>query len=121
MKLTRLGPLVPALALTLLTSPASLGDQGRGSSGSGSSGSGSRRPDADIAREAVRRGEFLSLERILAIIARDHPGQILEIELEREDGFWEYEVDIVTPEGRVIEITLDPASGRIVDYGDDDD
>lgn len=77
--------------------------------------------DADIAREAVRRGEFLSLNQILAIIARDHPGQILEIELEREDGFWEYEVEIITPGGRVVEITLDPATGRIRDYGDDDD
>lgn len=115
--LTRLAAsLIIALAVIALASPASHGDDPLVMPGSPP-----LRSDADIAREAVGRGEFMSLEQILVIISRDHPGQILGIELEHDDGFWEYEVEIVTPQGRLIEIKLDPANGRILDYGDDDD
>lgn len=78
-------------------------------------------PDYEMARDAVSRGEFLPLEEILAIVSRDHPGQIIEIELEFEDGVWEYEVELVTPDGRLIEIDLDAATGEILEYEEDDD
>ncbi|WP_313349477.1 PepSY domain-containing protein [Paracoccus sp. (in: a-proteobacteria)] len=78
-------------------------------------------PDYEVARDAVGRGEFLPLEEILAIVSRDHPGQIIEIELEFEDGVWEYEVELVTPDGRLIEIDLDAATGEILEYEEDDD
>lgn len=79
------------------------------------------KPDYEMARDAVIRGEFLPLEEILAIVSRDHPGQIIEIELEYEDGVWEYEVELVTPDGRLIEIDLDAATGEILEYEEDDD
>ncbi|MDP5305756.1 PepSY domain-containing protein [Paracoccus spongiarum] len=79
------------------------------------------RPDAQIARDAVARGAFLPMERILTIVSRDHPGELVEIELEQEDGVWEYEVEIVTPQGRLIEVRLQAATGRILRVEDKDD
>lgn len=76
--------------------------------------------DYEFARKAVERGEFLPLEKILETVKRDYPGQILEIELEFDEGLWEYEIEIVTPEGRLIEIDLAASDGRVLDIEDED-
>lgn len=76
--------------------------------------------DYEFARKAVERGEFLPLEKILEMVKRDFPGQVVEIELEFDEGVWEYEIEIVTPEGRLIEIDLAASDGRILDVEDED-
>ncbi len=50
-----------------------------------------------------------------------HPGRIVEVELEDEDGLWLYEIEVLTPEGRLIEIELDARTGAILGYEEDDD
>lgn len=77
--------------------------------------------DYQFARDAVARGDFLPLETILGIVARDYPGQVVEIELEMDDGVWEYEVEIVTPDGRLIEVDLAASDGSILEVEDADD
>ena len=71
------------------------------------------------AREGVRSGQLVSLESLLAQARRDHPGQVLEVEL--EDG--EYEIEILREDGRVIELTFDARSGRLLEteFDDEDD
>ncbi|MFV0303194.1 MAG: PepSY domain-containing protein [Paracoccus sp. (in: a-proteobacteria)] len=76
--------------------------------------------DHDFARAAVARGEFLPLEAILDIVGKAHPGQVVEIELELDDGIWEYEIEIVTPGGRLIEVDLAATDGRILEVEDED-
>ena len=76
--------------------------------------------DHEFARAAVARGEFLQLEAILDIVAARHPGQVVEIELELDDGVWEYELEIVTPDGRVIEVDLAATDGRVLAVEDED-
>lgn len=101
-----------SLVLTLVLSTAS---QGRDPTPEAA------RPDAQIAREAVARGAFLPMEQILSVVSQVYPGELVEIELEQEDGVWEYEVEIVTPEGRLIEVRLLAATGRILQVEDKDD
>ncbi|WP_173404058.1 PepSY domain-containing protein [Paracoccus marcusii] len=43
------------------------------------------------------RGDMLPLEQILARIEARHPGRIVEVELEDEDGLWLYEIEVLTP------------------------
>ncbi|KIX18848.1 MULTISPECIES: PepSY domain-containing protein [Paracoccus] len=78
-------------------------------------------PDYETARQAVDRGDMLPLEQILARIEARHPGRIVEVELEDEDGLWLYEIEVLTPEGRLIEIELDARTGAILGYEEDDD
>ncbi len=78
-------------------------------------------PDYETARQAVDRGDMLPLEQILARIEARHPGRIVEVELEDEDGLWLYEIEVLTPKGRLIEIELDARTGAILGYEEDDD
>lgn len=69
------------------------------------------------ARDGVRRGEFVPLETILADAAREHPGRVLEVEL--DDG--EYEIEILRADGRVAELSYDARSGRLIEVEIEDD
>ncbi len=75
--------------------------------------------DHERAREAVRRGEILSLEQILAVHAR--PGErLIEVEIERKGRRWEYELELLGDNGRVRELEIDGASGRLLEEDVDD-
>ena len=47
------------------------------------------------------------------------PGTIAE--LDEEDGMMIYEVELATPDGRLIEVEIDAASGRILALDEDDE
>ena len=79
------------------------------------------RPDYEIARDAVERGEILPLTQLLDILQKAHPGRVVEIDLEFRDGRLSYEVEIVTVDGRLIEVLVDAADGSILEYDEDDD
>ena len=42
-------------------------------------------------------------------------GEIVEVELERENGRWEYEVELLTASGTVIDLTYDAATARLLE------
>lgn len=77
--------------------------------------------DHDRAREALRRGEILPLTRILPIVQRRVPGNVVEIELDsKDDGARiEYEIKVLTANGRVIEVKVDARTGRIREIEED--
>lgn len=77
--------------------------------------------DHDRAREALARGEILPLSRILAVVEKEVGGRIVEIDLDREDGRYVYEVEAVSPNGRLVEISIDAATGAILDRDYEDD
>jgi uncharacterized membrane protein YkoI len=71
------------------------------------------------ARDGVSRGELVPLETLLADARKRHPGRVLEVEL--DDG--EYEIEILADDGRVVELTYDARSGRLLESefeGEDD-
>ncbi len=70
--------------------------------------------DHERARDAFERGEIVPLQKVLAVVGARIEGEIAEIEFEREDGVWAYEVKIITPNGRMIEVYVDAGTGEIM-------
>jgi len=70
--------------------------------------------DQDRARAALQAGEVLSLRTILERIERDHPGQVIEAELERKGGRWIYELKLVQTGRQLIKLEIDASSGEIL-------
>ena len=73
--------------------------------------------DSRRARDGVRRGEMVPLEQLLAQAAREHPGEVLEVE---HDGD-EYEIEILREDGRVVELSYDARTGRLLEFEVEDD
>jgi uncharacterized membrane protein YkoI len=71
------------------------------------------------ARELLRRGEIMPLSKILAVALERVPGDVIEVELEREDDGWEYEVKVLIQSGLVRKLYLDAGTARIVKVKDD--
>ncbi|ABL69758.1 MULTISPECIES: PepSY domain-containing protein [Paracoccus] len=78
-------------------------------------------PDFEYARDAVEQGRILPLAEVLARLHETQPGRVSEVELEEEDGMTIYEIELVTPDGRLIEVEIDAASGRILALDQDDE
>ncbi|MCC1482400.1 PepSY domain-containing protein [Roseibaca sp. Y0-43] len=81
------------------------------------------RDDHDRARRALDAGEILPLSDILAAVHAVQPGRVIEIELERDDGRWVYELELVSPEGQLYDIEIDAATAMVLEVerdGDDD-
>ena len=70
--------------------------------------------DQDRARAAVQAGQVLSLKTILERLEREHPGQVLEVELEQEDRQWVYEVKLLQAGGRLVKLELDASTGELI-------
>lgn len=75
--------------------------------------------DHDEAREALEDGESLPLSRILPLALRAVPGEVLEVELEREHGRLVYEIEILAQSGRVRKVIFDARTGAIVGVEDE--
>lgn len=54
----------------------------------------------DCALGAFKDGEIQPLSAVLAVVREKMPGEVVKIELEREDGAWVYEIKILTSSGR---------------------
>jgi uncharacterized membrane protein YkoI len=67
--------------------------------------------DHHEARQAVAAGDVAPLERLLARIHQDFGGQVLKVELDREDdkskAAWVYEAKVLTAEGSVLKLDYD--------------
>lgn len=72
------------------------------------------RRDHDLAREAVEAGEVMPLARILDHVAHDYPGRVLEVELERENMHWLYEIKLLQAGGRVLKLKVDARNATVL-------
>lgn len=58
------------------------------------------------------------INHLLAIVQKDYPGRILEVELEQEDHsdgqVWLYEVKLLTRKGRVYELEYDAVTLKLL-------
>lgn len=70
--------------------------------------------DHDRALRAVQAGEVLPLPQVLERVGRTHPGQVMEVELEREDGRWVYEIRVLQADGRLARLELDARTGELL-------
>ena len=94
------------LAGTVLDAHA---DKGRGR------GRGGDRDDHYRAYDRYQSGDILPLSTILALALQAQPGEVLEVEIEDDYRRLVYEVKILTGRGRVMEVYLDAASGKILE------
>ena len=77
-------------------------------------------PDFEFARDAVARGEILPLAEVLSRLQESHPGRVIEVELEYSDNILVYEVELVTDDGRLIEVDMNAATGAFVKMDEED-
>ncbi|MCM2562262.1 PepSY domain-containing protein [Lutimaribacter sp. EGI FJ00015] len=77
--------------------------------------------DQDRARRALDAGEILPLSSILSVAEAERPGRVIEVELERDDGNWIYELELVTPGGRLYEMEIDAATGTVLEIEREDE
>lgn len=68
--------------------------------------------DHDKAKQLLDSGEILPLETILKKVRAINPGKILEVEFETEDGQKLYEIELLEPDGKVIELKIDATTGE---------
>lgn len=69
--------------------------------------------DHERARRALEAGEVLPLRTVLDRIESDHPGQVMEVELEREDGVWVYEIKLLRAGGALVKLEVDARDGSV--------
>ena len=74
----------------------------------------SDRADHDRARAALQAGDILPLATVLQRVAAEHPGQVLDVELERDDGRWVYEIKLLQASGGLLKLEVDAASARVL-------
>jgi uncharacterized membrane protein YkoI len=70
--------------------------------------------DHERARAAVRAGEVLPLPTLLERLQGSYPGQVLELELERDDGRWIYEIKLLQPGGQVLKLEVDARTAAVL-------
>ncbi|OOY08903.1 PepSY domain-containing protein [Thioclava sp. F36-7] len=98
--------LTTLLLLSLAMATPALADRAGGGGGSGRGSS-----DHDRARSAVEREEILPLSKILGSVRNRFGGRVIKLDLESDDGHYVYELKLITPEGRIIELEVDAATG----------
>ncbi|MDN7144039.1 PepSY domain-containing protein [Pseudomonas sp. JQ170] len=77
--------------------------------------------DQDEALRLRQQGIILPLEQLLNDALGRYPGAtLLEAELEEKHDRYEYEVELLTPEGVVREIKLDASNGALLKDEEDD-
>jgi uncharacterized membrane protein YkoI len=69
--------------------------------------------DHESARRAVERGEALPLADILERVRAELGGEIVGVSFERKGHRWVYEFKVIAPGGRLMEVYVDAASGRV--------
>ena len=88
------------LACSLLAAPAWAGS--------------SSRNDHEQALQAVQSGQVLPLTTVLERLAAQHPGQVLEVELERDAQQWIYEIKLLTADGQLLKLKLDAGTAEVL-------
>lgn len=71
--------------------------------------------DHDRARQALEAGEILPLKNVLEVVAADTPGRVLEVELDRHQERWVYEIKLLRQGGAVVKLWVDAKDGTVID------
>lgn len=68
--------------------------------------------DHENAKRMKDAGDILSLEVILKNAREIQQGKILEAELESENDKMVYEIELLTPDGKILELVFDASTGQ---------
>ncbi|MBX9835770.1 MAG: PepSY domain-containing protein [Burkholderiaceae bacterium] len=72
------------------------------------------RDDHERALRAVQSGQVLPLTTVLERLGRQYPGHVLEIELERDEGQWIYEIKLLSADGQLMKLKLDASTAAVL-------
>ncbi len=80
------------------------------------SGAGIADDDHDRARQAVEAGQILPLRTILERIEPGYPGQVIDVELERDHDSpqWVYKIKLLQRGGALIRLKVDAHDGSVL-------
>jgi uncharacterized membrane protein YkoI len=71
--------------------------------------------DPDHVRYLKEAGDILPLDTLIQRVSREqHPGRLIEAELEKRDGRYLYELEFVDEQGVVSEFFYDARTGELV-------
>ncbi|BAU93082.1 hypothetical protein MPPM_4477 [Methylorubrum populi] len=76
--------------------------------------------DGERARRALERGEIRPLDAVLAAARAAVPGDVVALDLKRDDGRWLYKLRILGTDGRRRDVKIDASSLKLLDVDDDD-
>ncbi|TVQ85718.1 MAG: peptidase M4 [Chromatiaceae bacterium] len=74
----------------------------------------SERLDHDTVKTLREQGSILPMERVMAAAVAAQPGELVEVELERDNGVYRYEIKILAADGRLHRLELDAATAEVV-------
>ena len=72
--------------------------------------------DHERARQAVEAGDVLPLRTILDRVEGEYPGQVMEVELDREKGEWFYEIKLLRKGGVLMKLKIQARDGTILGF-----
>ena len=74
------------------------------------------RLDHDEIKQLREAAQILPMGEVMASAQAVQPGQLVEAELEREDGAYLYEIKILAADGTVHNLELDAATGEVLEH-----
>lgn len=68
----------------------------------------------DCALQALKSGEIRPLTDVLAVARDKLPGEVIKVELDRDDGVWVYEIKVLTSSGKRREIEINAQTLAVI-------
>ena len=68
----------------------------------------------DCALQALKSGEIRPLTDVLAVARNKLPGEVIKVELDRDDGIWVYEIKVLTSSGKRREIEINAQTLAVI-------
>lgn len=65
-------------------------------------------------QQAITSGEILPARQILDQVEKSHPGKIIEMELDRDNQRWVYDVKVLRADGTAIKLELNAKDGALL-------
>jgi len=64
---------------------------------------------------AVQAGEIKPLGEIMDSLQQDWIGDVIDVDIEKDDGKVLYEIELLGPEGQVVEFEIDAQTGEVLE------
>ncbi|PQJ24475.1 hypothetical protein BSZ31_05335 [Limnobacter sp. SAORIC-690] len=71
-------------------------------------------------RQLQLSGEILSLEQIFDRARKVKPGRVVDVDLDKDDGRYIYEIELLESSGKVWEMEFDARTGELLQLEQDD-
>jgi uncharacterized membrane protein YkoI len=76
--------------------------------------------DHEKARRLKEAGRILPLQEVVKKAQAEHPGRVIEVELDDDHGRHVYEIELLDEQGEVWELYFDAATGDLIKHERED-